>query len=76
MIEGDTEGVAEFEDLLLVGRNKNWIPIMEKMMISKTTFFAVGAGHLGGKNGVIALLRKQGYKVTAVDPVKPEVIRP
>ena len=67
MIEGDTEGVGEFEDLLLKGRNKNWIPIMEKMMGSKNTFFAVGAGHLGGESGVVALLRKQGYNVVAVD---------
>jgi len=72
MIQGDTEGVGEFEDLLLVGRNKNWIPLMEGMMSNKKTFFAVGAGHLGGENGVVALLRKQGYIVTAVDPVKPQ----
>lgn len=76
MIEGDTEGVGEFEDLLLVGRNKNWIPLMEGMMKVKPTFFAVGAGHLGGKNGVVALLRKQGYTVTAVDPVKKKVMKP
>ncbi|HFB99549.1 MAG TPA: TraB/GumN family protein [Phaeodactylibacter sp.] len=67
MIEGDTEGVGDFEDLLLKGRNKNWIPIIEKMIANKATFFAVGAGHLGGENGVVALLRKQGYEVTAVD---------
>jgi uncharacterized protein YbaP (TraB family) len=30
------------------------------------TFFAVGAGHLGGNTGVIALLRKQGYTVKPV----------
>ena len=70
MIQSDTEGIAEFEDVLLTGRNKNWIPLMEGMMPTKPTFFAVGAGHLGGKNGVVALLRKAGYKVTAVDPVK------
>jgi len=70
MIETESEGVSEFEDLLLVGRNKNWIPIMADMMKAKKTFFAVGAGHLGGKNGVIALLRKKGYTVTAIDPVK------
>lgn len=76
MIEGDTEGVGEFEDLLLVGRNKNWIPLMEGMMKTKPTFFAVGAGHLGGNNGVVALLRKKGYTVTAVDPVKQKVMKP
>ncbi len=76
MIEGDTEGVGEFEDLLLVGRNKNWIPLMEGMMKTKPTFFAVGAGHLGGNNGVVALLRKKGYTVTAVDPIKQKVMKP
>lgn len=35
--------------------------------IKKTpTFAAVGAAHLGGKEGVISLLRKKGYTVTAV----------
>lgn len=61
--EGD-EGIAEFEDVLLITRNKNWIPIMEKMMAEKPTFFAVGAGHLGGPMGVLQLLREAGYTVT------------
>jgi len=47
-------------------RNKKWIPRMEKMMREKPTFFAVGAGHLWGGPGVIALLRKAGYTVTPV----------
>ena len=68
--EGD-EGLGEFAELLLNNRNRNWIPIMEKQMKEKATFFAVGAGHLGGEVGVVALLREAGYKVTAVDPVKP-----
>ncbi|MBK7007834.1 MAG: TraB/GumN family protein [Saprospiraceae bacterium] len=35
---------------------------------SQTTnhLFAVGAGHLAGSNGVIHLLRKEGYKVKPV----------
>jgi uncharacterized protein YbaP (TraB family) len=45
-------------------RNKKWIPRMAKMMREKPTFFAVGAGHLWGDQGVIALLRKSGYTVT------------
>jgi len=68
--EGD-EGLGEFAELLLNNRNRNWIPIMEEQMKEKSTFFAVGAGHLGGEVGVVALLREAGYKVTAVDPVKP-----
>jgi uncharacterized protein YbaP (TraB family) len=47
-------------------RNIKWIPRMIDMMDQKSMFFAVGAGHLGGENGLINLLRKEGYKVEAV----------
>lgn len=58
--------VQGFEDDLLDNRNLDWIPKMEKMSAEKSTFYAVGAGHLGGSNGIIALLRKAGYEVKAV----------
>jgi len=58
------DGFESYEDVLLTLRNKNWIPIMEGMMQKKSTFFAVGAGHLAGENGVIELLEKQGYTLT------------
>jgi uncharacterized protein YbaP (TraB family) len=57
---------GDFETNLLVKRNRNWIPVMEKAMALKPSFFAVGAGHLGGNEGVIALLRKKGYTVKPV----------
>ena len=57
---------AEFEEDLLVTRNKNWIPKIQKITKEKSTFFAVGAGHLGGKKGVIALLRNEGFTVKAI----------
>ncbi|MFC4741010.1 TraB/GumN family protein [Flavobacterium ponti] len=57
---------SEFDDLLLNDRNSNWIPIIEKVSKDKPTFYAVGAGHLGGEKGVIKLLRKKGYHVEAV----------
>lgn len=55
-----------YEDLLLANRNTTWIPVMQKAMQTKPTFFAVGAGHLGGEKGVLSLLKKQGYVVKAV----------
>lgn len=61
MMDDETSGMGKYEDVLLVNRNKNWIAPMEKMMKEKVTFFAVGAGHLGGEYGVIRLLRKAGY---------------
>jgi uncharacterized protein YbaP (TraB family) len=56
-------GMKEFEDMLITSRNKRWIPLMAQQAASKPTFFAVGAAHLGGPNGVLALLRQQGYQV-------------
>ena len=57
---------AEFENNLLATRNQNWIPKIQRITKEKPTFFAVGAGHLGGKEGVIALLRNEGFTVKAV----------
>jgi uncharacterized protein YbaP (TraB family) len=54
------------QELLLDRRNRNWIPIMESAMKKSSTFFAVGAGHLAGSQGVLELLRKQGYKVKPI----------
>ncbi|MBK6997902.1 MAG: TraB/GumN family protein [Lewinellaceae bacterium] len=60
---GEDNSMGQYEDFLLNNRNQNWIPVMGKMMAEKPTLFAVGAGHLGGKQGVVALLRKEGYRV-------------
>lgn len=57
---------SDFENDLLVTRNQNWIPKMQQITKEKPTFFAVGTGHLGGKKGVIALLKNAGFTVKAV----------
>ena len=54
------------EKFLLTERNKNWIPRIGEMAKEKSTFFAVGAGHLAGEKGVINLLKTAGYKVKPV----------
>lgn len=66
MSDSDNKITSENQDILLNNRNKNWIPIMVKIMKDKPTFFGVGAGHLAGEEGVIKLLRKKGYKVEAI----------
>jgi uncharacterized protein len=63
---GEDESIGSHQDLLLNQRNRNWIPIMGEMMLAQPTFFAVGAGHLGGDQGVVSLLRKAGYTVEPV----------
>ena len=60
--------MAEFEDMeqhLLIDRNRAWVPEMEELM-NQPTFFAVGAGHLGGDEGLLKLLEEAGYTVTAL----------
>jgi len=43
------------------------VPLIEaKIKGDAPKLFAVGAAHLGGDNGVIALLRKEGYTLTPV----------
>lgn len=55
----DLGDMAEFLD----SRNKRWIPRMAAKMEKSSVFFAVGAGHLWGKSGVLYLLMKNGYTV-------------
>jgi uncharacterized protein YbaP (TraB family) len=53
--------------VLLIDRNKLMAYRIEEMMLRKPVFAAVGSAHLPGEDGVLALLRKKGYKVRAVD---------
>ncbi len=61
----DEQFKDQVQDLLWT-RNANWIPIITKAIQEKPSFFAVGAGHLGGDKGVLALLKKEGYTVKAL----------
>ena len=66
MISEESSDSGNFEELLLTKRNISWIAPMQELMAKGTTFFAVGAGHLGNDKGVIALLRSKGYSVEPV----------
>ncbi|MCA0383794.1 MAG: TraB/GumN family protein [Bacteroidetes bacterium] len=67
--EGSLEGNL---DLLLYGRNRNWVQKMPALMKESSNLFAVGAGHLPGENGVIQLLRNAGYTLTPLlNEMKP-----
>jgi uncharacterized protein YbaP (TraB family) len=44
--------------------------VMTAAIKSQPTFFAVGAGHLGGKKGILYLLRQAGFTVTPVYTTK------
>ena len=53
-------------DGLLLNRNKNWVKKIPEISKDKKVFYAVGAGHLGGENGVIQLLKNAGFKVIPI----------
>ena len=73
--QGDADALnrmlrEEFRDFPSLGRrlidfrNRNWIPKIEGYLRSgKTYFVVVGAAHMGGPTGLLAMLRARGYKI-------------
>jgi uncharacterized protein YbaP (TraB family) len=57
-------------DMLFFQRNDRWIPLLEKHMDAGTTFIAVGAAHLLGERGLVALLQKKGRTARRVTAAK------
>lgn len=54
-------------EVLLDNRNRNWVIQLRQIMKKNPVFTAVGAGHLAGKNGLIALLKADGYVVRGLE---------
>ena len=54
------------QDLLLDRRNRKWVPLISGAIRQGPCFIAVGAGHLGGPQGLLSLLKRQGYTVKPV----------
>lgn len=66
MMTDDGSIDAAAQQKLLDNRNQNWIKYMPDIMQKQSTFFAFGAAHLAGKQGVVALLKKAGYQVEPI----------
>lgn len=61
------DAFAGFQEKLLNERNERMSKKAEPLLENGGVFIAVGALHLPGDDGLVALLRKQGYTVTAVE---------
>ena len=59
-------GLSRYTDILLYNRNRNWVKQLNSLMQGKSLVIAVGAGHLPGEQGVINLLKKEGYNVSPI----------
>jgi uncharacterized protein YbaP (TraB family) len=61
------DGFRDFPSLgerVLGARNRNWIPKIERYLQSGQTYFVVtGAAHMGGRGGLLSLLRQRGYRI-------------
>lgn len=60
-------GYADFEQRIIIERNRTMAERAEPILKGGNAFMAVGALHLPGKDGLIELLRKQGFTVTAAE---------
>lgn len=74
LLNEEMEEGARLRELLLTERNENWIPRIEKALEgTENVLILVGAAHLIGKNSVIDLLRKKGYRIERVFSVPEEL---
>lgn len=68
LMEDPANGASkEWTECMINRRNANWMRVMAGLLPTASVLIAVGAGHLPGEEGLINLLRKNGY---SVDPVK------
>ncbi|MEL6766199.1 MAG: TraB/GumN family protein [Pseudomonadota bacterium] len=63
----EAEALADaFSEAILDGRNRAWMAPLRDVLSSPGGFVAVGALHLPGEEGLVALLRAEGFVVTPV----------
>jgi uncharacterized protein len=63
-MRNDFRDLPSFYQRLIVDRNRNWIPKIERYLRGRDTCFVVaGAGHMGGPEGILALLKARGYTI-------------
>lgn len=60
----DNAGYAEFEELIVTKRNHLMAERAAPILSEGNVFMAVGALHLPGEDGLVELLRKQGFTLT------------
>lgn len=57
-------GYASFEEIMVNARNRTMASGAEPFLQNGNAFIAVGALHLPGPQGIVALLREAGYELT------------
>ena len=60
------KSIGSIKDALLYSRNHKMAANFTQLSTTKSVFAAVGAAHLSGKNGLLHLLNKKGYRLSPV----------
>ena len=64
MLLGSFSGNPSAYDSLITQRNRNWMPQLETCLKrSSPCFVVVGAAHIVGPQGLLAMLQQRGYRV-------------
>jgi uncharacterized protein len=64
LVMADVKSDPVVYDRLLVSRNKTWLPKIEALFSRpRHAFVVVGAAHLVGPDGLVAMLKAKGYQV-------------
>ena len=66
MLVGAGSGYGSFEQKVIIERNLRMADRLEPFLKTGGSFVAVGALHLPGEKGLVALLREHGYAVSRV----------
>ena len=66
MTDATMGGSEEAMDALIYNRNRAWTAKLVEMMPERACLVCVGAGHLPGDQGLIQLLRNEGFTVEPV----------
>lgn len=64
---GDITDAQQFDIPIVTVRNHEWIKAIANEVQQGRAFISVGDGHLQGKNGVLQLLKDQGFRVDLVE---------
>ena len=64
---GSPDAAAAYARRMVDERNAAWLPLLDAILNDGHAVVVVGAMHLPGPTGLIALLRRQGYTVEAIE---------
>jgi hypothetical protein len=62
---------AQMEEALMAARNRAWLPVIEAAAAEGPVMAAVGALHLSGREGVLALLQRAGWRLERLPFMAP-----